>query len=53
MRTAKTKQNKTVAESKLQKTVFARAAHFAVAIATRLKTVGFFLKISKEIGKAS
>ena len=27
-------KKKTVAESKLQKTVFARAAHFAVAIAT-------------------
>ena len=39
-------KKKTVAESKLQKTVFARATHFAVAIATRLKTVGFFLKIS-------
>jgi len=37
----------------LQKTVIARAAHFSVVIATRLKRVGFFLKISKEIGKAS
>ena len=41
-----------ISRSNQQKTVFARAAHFAVAVATRLKAVGFFLKISKEIGKA-
>ena len=48
MRTAK--KQKSVGLN-CKKSVFARAAHFAVAVATRPKTVGFILKISKEIGK--